>query len=308
MYAQIPAEGVDAPRSSGVSFYVKVAVALGVAVGVAVGVHNQVRGGTSYEPTSLIGLRAAQPSINNAAGLRTLASIPGPSPWKELALAGLARTNRCNALTKNTPVPKEEDAAFFDAVSKVSASGGAAMGGLVNHMEKVTAGVTAPMGYFDPLGFSAKVSTGKVAFFREAEIKHGRVCMWASVGYIYGELFHPFFGGQFGGQAWKLANEVSMKNFWLLLAVAIATVEFNWSMPAIKKGTGIFGGEYKEDRIPGDFSFDPLNLKDNFDFEEMQNKEVNNGRLAMLAITGMYAQEIATGKTLLAAPFGPYDA
>jgi len=30
----------------------------------------------------------------------------------------------------------------------------------------------------------------------------------------------------------------------------------------------------------------------------MQNKELNNGRLAMLAAAGMIAQELATGKKL----------
>jgi len=150
-------------------------------------------------------------------------------------------------------------------------------------------------------GFSTKVSAGKVAFFREAEVKHGRVCMWASIGYLYGELFHPFFGGGFSQASYKLVNVPEMKTFWLILAVAIGVVEFNWSIPAVKPGTGILGGEYKEGRTPGDFGFDPLNLKDMLgDGEEaMQSRELNNGRLAMLAWTGMVAQEMATGKTLL---------
>jgi len=260
----------------------------------------------SDEPTSLIGLRAARPSIaaqrNDAAGLRHLASLPGPSPWKEIALAGLEKTNRCGrdvsmeALSKNTPVPKTEDKEFFDAVSKVTAATKALT---VNHAEKIKAGVTSPMGFFDPLGFSTNVSPGKVAFFREAELKHGRVCMWASIGYLYGELFHPFFGGGFNQASYKLVNIPEMKTFWLVLAVAIGVVEFNWSIPAIKPGTGILGGEYKDGREPGDFGFDPLELKDMLGDEGMANRELNNGRLAMLAITGMYAQELATGKTLL---------
>merc|ERR1712151_222899 len=53
-----------------------------------------------------------------------------------------------------------------------------------------------------------------------------------------------------------------------------------------------------ESRIPGDFGFDPLGLKETFDFKEMQDREINNGRLAMLAWAGMVAQELATGKTL----------
>ena len=36
------------------------------------------------------------------------------------------------------------------------------------------AGATAPFGFFDPLGLS-NVDAGRLAFYREAEIKHGRV-------------------------------------------------------------------------------------------------------------------------------------
>merc|ERR1719159_623263 len=35
------------------------------------------------------------------------------------------------------------------------------------------AGVSAPMGYFDPIACSATVSTGKLLFYREVELKHG---------------------------------------------------------------------------------------------------------------------------------------
>merc|ERR1712014_429441 len=46
------------------------------------------------------------------------------------------------------------------------------------------AGITAPLGFFDPAGFSKK---GNIAVFRNAEIKHGRICMLATLGMIVGE-------------------------------------------------------------------------------------------------------------------------
>merc|ERR1712187_1059915 len=52
------------------------------------------------------------------------------------------------------------------------------------------AGITAPLGFFDPAGFS---KSGKIAVYRDAELKHGRVCMLATLGIIVGEKFHPFF-------------------------------------------------------------------------------------------------------------------
>jgi hypothetical protein len=56
----------------------------------------------------------------------------------------------------------------------------------------------------------------------------------------------------------------------------------------------------KTDREPGDLDFDPLGLKpsDPAEFKEMQTKEINNGRLAMIAAAGMIAQELATGQKL----------
>merc|ERR1711963_1159087 len=49
-------------------------------------------------------------------------------------------------------------------------------------------GVQAPVGFFDPLGFSAD---GEIASFkrrRSVEIKHGRICMLATMGYITPEI------------------------------------------------------------------------------------------------------------------------
>lgn len=49
-----------------------------------------------------------------------------------------------------------------------------------------------------------------------------------------------------------------------------------------------------------DLKFDPLNLKPTnaADFATMQTKELQNGRLAMIAAMGMIAQEQVTHHTL----------
>jgi hypothetical protein len=47
---------------------------------------------------------------------------------------------------------------------------------------------------------------------------------------------------------------------------------------------------------PGNLKFDPLKLKPRNDreYKAMKTKEINNGRLAMLAVAGMVAQELVT--------------
>lgn len=44
--------------------------------------------------------------------------------------------------------------------------------------------VTAPLGFFDPLGLSSKLDEVEISRFRECELKHGRVAMLAAVGIL----------------------------------------------------------------------------------------------------------------------------
>jgi hypothetical protein len=52
------------------------------------------------------------------------------------------------------------------------------------------AGVSAPLGFWDPIGFS---KDRKLAVYRAAELKHGRVCMIAFLGIVWSEKSHPYF-------------------------------------------------------------------------------------------------------------------
>lgn len=66
--------------------------------------------------------------------------------------------------------------------------------------------------------------------------------------------------------------------------------------------------QLKDDYIPGDLGFDPLNLKPysnepypklSEEFKDMRTKELQNGRLAMLGIAGIVAQELVDNNTIL---------
>jgi len=61
--------------------------------------------------------------------------------------------------------------------------------------------------------------------------------------------------------------------------------------------TGNAAGQLqKKDRLPGELGFDPLGLKpkDPAELKTIQTKEINNGRLAMLAVVGILMQELVT--------------
>ena len=86
-----------------------------------------------------------------------------------------------------------------------------------------------------------------------------------------------------------------------LLTLAIGVTETvrarrGWMEPS---GEDLF--ELRASYYPGDIGFDPLNLKptDAAEFATMQTKELNNGRLAMIAAAGMCAQELINHKTIL---------
>merc|ERR1719148_521723 len=55
-------------------------------------------------------------------------------------------------------------------------------------------GVQAPVGFWDPLGFSADGDVAAYKRRRSVELKHGRICMLATMGYIQPELFGKFPG------------------------------------------------------------------------------------------------------------------
>jgi hypothetical protein len=60
-------------------------------------------------------------------------------------------------------------------------------------------------------------------------------------------------------------------------------------------------GPLQDEYYPGDSGFDPLGLKptDTGEFDVMITKELQNGRLAMLAAAGFVAQELTDGKRII---------
>merc|ERR1719443_725542 len=129
---------------------------------------------------------------------------------------------------------------------------------------KEMAGVTAPMGFFDPVGFSSDCSEGKLLFYREVELKHGRVGMLASLGFLVGENFHPLFGGNIDVPSYVAFQQTPLQQFWpaVLLAISIPEIfsVFTFQSPF---GMNILDQMWKinPDHESGNLGFDPLGLK-----------------------------------------------
>lgn len=163
---------------------------------------------------------------------------------------------------------------------------------------------------FDPLNFAGEADLETMKYYREAETQHGRAAMLAVVGLLVTEEpieLHPLFEAYNKdiGPAIRHLDEVRAVSpfFFEILAVVIGSLELNravkgWAAPTSETIAG--SGTLRADYFPGDIGFDPLNLKpdDPAAFAEISTKELQNGRLAMLGIAGMVAQELVNGKEI----------
>mmetsp|Transcript_58733 Transcript_58733/g.95050 ORF Transcript_58733/g.95050 Transcript_58733/m.95050 type:complete len:449 (+) Transcript_58733:66-1412(+) len=159
-------------------------------------------------------------------------------------------------------------------------------------------GATLPLKYFDPLGMAKDGDKDAFRRRRISEIKNGRVAMWACMGYIIPEFFRwpGFVSPSLGLKFTDLPNGVAAlykmpAEGWAQIGVFIAFLE-------------LFPMRQEKDRIPGDApGFGRLGVPifaSKADPEKNRRSlesELNNGRLAMLAISGMVAQNALFGTT-----------
>jgi len=182
--------------------------------------------------------------------------------------------------------------------------------------------------FYDPLGLSQKKFWGgseeaTIGFLREAEIKHGRIAMFAFVGFIvHANGIHfpwsmtmdgePFPQVSSAPEAWDAIPEGAK----IQILLFVGFLEF-WNETQnrhyMRGGRPGDFPDFNSEIIPGG----ALNLYDPFGWSSKRSdadkasgllKEINNGRLAMIGIMGFVSEAKVPGSVpLLTGIIPKYD-
>merc|ERR1712060_145633 len=148
-------------------------------------------------------------------------------------------------------------------------------------------GVQAPVGFWDPAGFAKDGDEFSFKRRRSVEIKHGRICMLATMGYITPELTGKWPGFLSPSENLKFADipnglgALSKVPFtgWVQIVGYCAFCEVSQDQSAGSSGAA------------GDFGWKLLTSSDPEALKGKLSAEIANGRLAMMAIIGMFFQD-----------------
>merc|ERR1711953_1161760 len=277
----------------------KALLVLPLLIGFALGVffspmlsHNEVEEPaitTMASPTSISCLRVPAMSVNAMQGVLRKNGVPS-SPMEKFALTSFAAT-------RNPAMKAQAREEFSKLDYETQAKLKALSKDLVVRATRSAfdpedmAGVSAPLGFWDPAGFAKD----EESFFkyRQAEIKHGRVCMSSSLGMLVADKFHPIYDnwneGPFVSVTASHFSETATKNFWPAFWIMTAGHEL---------ATTFADYEGKEEF---DYGFDPLNLRPEDPEKALEYKtmELNHGRWAMFCAAGIIAQELVTGTSVI---------
>jgi light-harvesting complex I chlorophyll a/b binding protein 1 len=152
-------------------------------------------------------------------------------------------------------------------------------------------GVQAPTGFWDPAGLSKDGNVDDFRRRRATELKHGRIAMLATMGYITPELTGKFPGYLSPSAGLKFSDVPNglaaiskvPAGGWAQILGYMAFCEVSQEQ---KPGTAAYAG---------DFGWKLITSSDPAAKTKKLNAELANGRLAMMAIIGMFFQDGLTG-------------
>jgi len=218
------------------------------------------------------------------------------------------------------------------APSNNVASSNSALSASKADLEALAVKCNPKVGFYDPLNLAEKDFWGMgneatIGFLRQSEIKHGRIAMFAFVGYIVQSNFVFPWAQTLSGAPHPSADllpeaqwdAVPLGAKWQIFAV----------ISALELWDECGGGDmphYTKGRQPGKYPpftlfrdnvhfvldlYDPLGFNKNMSAETKERRlvaELNNGRLAMIGIFGFLAADKVAGAVPalsgIASPYG----
>jgi len=146
-----------------------------------------------------------------------------------------------------------------------------------------------PEDFWDPAGLAKGKSDEQLLHWRAVEMKHGRVCMLACLGW-----FHVAAGWHPVGDAaarMRVSDDPLINVTQLPMGGAFQVVFtimcFEWLTTYVCKPPA---------ERPWDIlGWSPILYPDNQDWRDAELREINNGRLAMMGFIGLVSQDLLTG-------------
>jgi len=182
-------------------------------------------------------------------------------------------------------------------------------------------GIQSPTGFFDPLGLSKMADDETLAWYRAAEIKHGRVAMAAFLGCCVTQGVGLTFPGavDLKGTAFKDIASGGLLEAWdktpaagrLQIIGTIGAIEFVFESqqphylrggtPGAVRLTRGTAPWHEEAGGPG---YDPMGKYDAETRKKKRNMELANGRLAMLGMAAFVSASKIAGSVPILAKLG----
>lgn len=165
-----------------------------------------------------------------------------------------------------------------------------------------------------PLG--AKIledaSPEALKWFQNAEIKHGRIAMVATIGFWVQKsgIHMPLYLGPNTADQWLLSSSTGITFADVSAAAPLDAIQMvpmaGWLQIFFAAGAFESAAYYRqwvegEGKVPGDYGYDPLGFtkrEGGFDSEEIKRlrlNEIKNGRLAMMTIAAWVSSEVIPG-------------
>jgi light-harvesting complex I chlorophyll a/b binding protein 1 len=137
--------------------------------------------------------------------------------------------------------------------------------------------------YFDPLGIADDANFARL---REAELKHGRISMFA----VAGTILTPFLKEVTDSVPKKYPNGV------LPVLKSMSPVDMAKVILFCGVMETVIWVQRDPQDMPGDYGTGWLGVRDKGVHERQLISELENGRLAMIAVAGQVGAEIVTGQ------------